>query len=190
MQTPFERLDPAVMSRSLRIMAVLTVLATLGMAFVDTHYKTVAAPYGIVSFEVAGTPMLAQWILDTWSREVGMNSWVAFGLGVDYLYLVIYGVTFTLVAATIASRLAPISPAAAKVARFVAILQIVAPLCDAVENAALMAMLTRAGTDPWAAVAAGFALTKFACLSACVTLALVAVPVIWRHGRTVAPATA
>lgn len=186
MQHPFEKLEASTRRRALVVMAVVTFLATLGMAFVDTHYKTRATPLGIVSFELAGTPMMAQWMLDAWSEHAGMNAWVAFGIGIDFLYLVLYGTLFSLVAAGITARLAAISPGGATVARYVLWLQLVAPLCDAVENVGLMAMLTRNGTETWAPVSTGFALAKFACLGMCVALSLIAGPVLLRARRKAA----
>lgn len=167
---PFEKLEPITRRRALLASVAFFVVTTVTIGWVDSKYHTAAAPLGIVNFELARTPMMAQMILDAWSDHPGMNAWVAFGLGFDYLYLLSYGAMFALLAASIAARLHGPSPGLARVARIVAWLQFVAPLCDAIENAGLMAMLARAGTDPWAEVSAGFALAKFACLGTAISL--------------------
>lgn len=187
MLLPFENLSAPTRRRALVMMCLLASLSTAAMAWIDHQYRTRAAPQGIVSLQMAGNSTLAQWILDQWSAGPGMNAWVAFGLGVDYLYLIIYGLTFVLISASIAARLALVSPSAAKVARLIGYLQLVAPACDAIENVGSMAMLARYGTDFWAPFTTGFALAKFACLGAFGALVVFSAPAVWRAGQTPSP---
>jgi hypothetical protein len=72
----------------------------------DAPLRTSAAPSGIVSFELAGTPFQAQAIIDSWHESALLASSVAgepvpgmvsraysfavFGLGIDYLFMPIY----------------------------------------------------------------------------------------------------
>ncbi len=187
MHHPFERLAPPLRHRLLAASFVATVIATAAIAYVDAQYRTEAARYGIVSLEVAGTPMLAQWILDRWSARPEMNLWVAFGIGADYLYLLVYGLFFSLATASVAARLAERGSSLVGVVRFVAFLQLLAPLCDAVENVGLFAMLLRRGElEFWAPFAAGFALAKFAMLGMGVTLLLLTAPLL-RRGAAATP---
>lgn len=169
---PFEALSPLARKRALAVTATVLAISFALFLWIDAKYHTRAAPAGIVNFELARTPLMAQMILDSWSREPGMNAWVAFGIGFDYLFLLLYGTVFALVSVAIATRLDASAPGLAKLARFVAWLQLLAPICDAVENVGLMAMLQRYGTDPWAQVATGFAAAKFACLGVFVSLLL------------------
>lgn len=177
---PFEKLDASTRKRALLASFAICTVTTAAMAYVDSKYHTAAAPLGIVNLELARTPAMAQLILDSWSRGTGMNAWVAFGIGFDYLYLLTYGALFALVSASIAAKLAPSAPGLAKIARIVAWLQFVAPICDAVENVGLMAMLSRAGTDPWVTVSTGFALAKFACLGFALSLVVFVGPLALR----------
>lgn len=185
---PFEKLEPATLKRALLASIAFCLATTAAIVWVDSKYHTAASPLGIVNFELARTPMMAQMMLDAWSDHPGMNAWVAFGLGFDYLYLLSYGSMFALLAAAIAVRLRDASPSLSKLARVVAWLQFVAPLCDAVENFGLMAMLARAGTDPWAQVSSGFALVKFGCLGTAVSLIVFVGPLALR--ATPAPVSA
>lgn len=180
---PLERLRPEARAVGLRLSIVALVLGTLAMAAIDRQYKTDATPLGIVSFELASNDVRAQEILDSWARSADYELWVAFALGVDYLYLVIYGLACSFGAATVAARLSNTRPGLARIARGVAFLQLVAPLCDAVENAGLMAMLLGAGTSPYAPLSAGFATAKFVCLGLALVLFLVLGPVAARSEK-------
>ena len=78
----------------------------------DTPLRTSAAPSGIVSFELAGTPFQAQAIIDSWHEASYLASSVAgepvpglvsrayssavFGLGLDYLFMPIYATALAL----------------------------------------------------------------------------------------------
>jgi hypothetical protein len=78
----------------------------------DAPLRTPAAPDGIVSFELAGSPTKAQAILESWqeaaflaSNVVGepvpgmasrVYSFAAFGLGIDYLFMPVYATALAL----------------------------------------------------------------------------------------------
>jgi len=183
---PVERLDPTSRRRALLASIALFIVTTLVIGFADSKYHTPAAPLGIVNLELARTPMMAQMILDSWSRGTGMNAWVAFGIGFDYVYLLSYGAMLVLACGTIAAKLDSSAPGLAKVARVVAWLQFVAPLCDAIENIGLMTMLTRGGTDPWALFSASFALVKFAIIGMALSLIVFGSPLALRAKSVVA----
>ncbi len=78
----------------------------------DAPLQTSAAPNGIVSFELAGTPFQAQTIIDSWHETALLLSSVegepvpgmvsrayalaAFGLGIDYLFMPVYATALAL----------------------------------------------------------------------------------------------
>ena len=70
----------------------------------DAPLRTLAAPSGIVSFELAGTPSPAQAIIDSWHGAgeplPGMvsraYSFAVFGLGIDYLFMPLYATALAL----------------------------------------------------------------------------------------------
>lgn len=78
----------------------------------DAPLRTPAAPNGIVSFELAGTPFRAQAIIDSWHEQSYLASSVAdepvpgvvsrayslaaFGLGIDYLFMPVYATALAL----------------------------------------------------------------------------------------------
>jgi hypothetical protein len=67
----------------------------------DAPLRTPAAPSGIVSFELAGTPFQAQAIIDSWNETTPgvisrAYSFAAFGLGLDYLFMPFYATALAL----------------------------------------------------------------------------------------------
>lgn len=78
----------------------------------DAPLRTAAAPNGIVSFELAGTPSQAQTIIDSWHEMAFLlssvegqpvpgfvsraYSFAVFGLGIDYLFMPIYATALAL----------------------------------------------------------------------------------------------
>jgi len=153
----------------------------------DVPLQTSAAPNGIVSFELAGSPFQAQAILDSWYEIAYLASSVegqpvpgligrvygfaAFGLGIDYLFMPVYATALAL----------GILLAAGKhggwFATFGAWLgwgAYVAALFDAVENYALARMLLLNQVwSPYPEVAAFSASAKFVLLFLGIFYALV-----------------
>lgn len=56
--------------------------------FVGAPLVTNAAPMGIVTFELAGTVEKSQSVMSSWDETV--QKWAAFGLGFDYLFMIVY----------------------------------------------------------------------------------------------------
>ena len=70
-------------------------LVILGlMSLIGLPLNTPAAPQGIVSFEVAGTPEQTQVILDSWDTPAQVRA--AFIQGLDSLFLLVYSTCFGL----------------------------------------------------------------------------------------------
>ena len=67
----------------------------------DVPLQTPVAPNGIVSFELAGTPVQAQAIIDSWHGPTPdaisrAYSFAVFGLGIDYLFMPLYATALAL----------------------------------------------------------------------------------------------
>ena len=153
----------------------------------DAPLRTAAAPNGIVSFELAGTPFQAQAIIDSWHEMAFLVSSVegepvpgfvsrayafaAFGLGVDYLFMPVYATALAFGILLAAGK------HGSWFARFGAWLGwgvYAAALFDAVENYALARMLLMNQVwSPYPEVAAFSASVKFVLLSLGLVYALV-----------------
>lgn len=118
--------------------------------------ENAAAPAGIVSFELARTEQRAAEMLASWSPDARLRA--AFGLGLDYLFMVSYAAAIGLACAHVAASL-PNWPA--RLGRFLAWGLAVAALLDAIENVALWQQLLNGAAGRWALLAWLCASLKF-----------------------------
>ena len=131
--------------------AAATVVVMVAMWLLDQPLRTAAAPYGIVSFELAGDVSTAHAILDSWDGRA--RSAAGVGLGLDYLFLALYSTTLALACRRIAHRFVLRGSALAAVGHALAWGQWAAAACDGAENFALIRMLLDGAHAPWPSVA-------------------------------------
>lgn len=151
---PSPRLGVAFGGVTALALAVWLVLVVAGGPLI-----TSAAPRGIVSLELAGSAERAAAILASWGPP--QREAAAFGLGLDFLFLLLYPVAISLACRLVALRIEPQRPRWARVGQAIAL---AVPLCvalDAVENAALWRMLQLGPTGPWPMISAICAAPKF-----------------------------
>lgn len=129
---------------------------------------TSAAPGGIVSFELAGTPQQAHVQLYSWDETASL--YAAFGLGLDYLFMPSYALTLSLAALLAAGRHRGWFRSLGMVMGWAVL---VAALFDAVENFALWKVLLGDVFSNWPTVAAICATFKFVLLALGIVYALV-----------------
>ena len=142
----------------------LTLLAATLILFaifrvLDTPLQTAAAPNGIVSFELAGTPAAAQTMVDSWDARA--RQFAAFGLGLDYLFMPVYALALSLGILLAAGRhtdwFAPLGA-------WLGWGALAAPLFDATENFSLWKFLLGHVAVFWPRLAAVCATMKFTLL--------------------------
>jgi len=152
----------------------------------DQPLRTPAAPNGIVSFELAGSPLQAQVITDEWKRSSLLLSAVAgqtnpdivnipyavaaFGLGIDYLFMPVYAFALAFGTLLAANRHGGWLKSLGAVAGYGAF---VATVFDAVENYALFQILLNRIVSPYPEIAFYCASLKFGLLSFGLLYALV-----------------
>ncbi len=85
---PFCRLSSATRRRALAGSGVLTLLAFVGMHVIHEPLENPVAPFGILSLQFAGDATGARAILESWDARLRLRA--AFGLGFDYLFLMLY----------------------------------------------------------------------------------------------------
>jgi hypothetical protein len=134
----------------------------LVMSAVDEELRSAAAPLGIVDFELARTLPRAQAILASWGPEARVAA--AFGLGLDYLFLLAYASAIALACARLAARLR--APGPVRLGLALAWLQPAAAALDALENFGLARLLWGDAREGWAALAFACAVPKFAIVGA------------------------
>ncbi|MBU0512255.1 MAG: hypothetical protein KKD28_05190 [Chloroflexi bacterium] len=140
----------------------LTVLIMLVFGVTGAPMNTEAAPYGVISFEVAGSVARAGQILASWDAVARERA--AFGLGLDFLFIPVYALTISLgcvMAADVLRRHAwPLASPGAVLIWGV----FLAALLDVIENIALTITLFGSVLSPWPQIAQWCAVPKFALL--------------------------
>lgn len=143
------------------VVFVPLLLLTLTTAFFLNYWgrplKTEAAPAGIVSLELAGDPVAAQRIVNSWNPSARMAACV--NLGLDFLFLVAYSTTLAFACVWASQRV--------RIRRLrvfglgLAWAQWVAALFDVGENTALLFALFLSPVTPWPEIAQWCAIPKF-----------------------------
>ncbi len=141
----------------------LMLALTLGLLFlfnvIGAPLVTPSAPYGIVSYELAGSVPVTGKILASWNTQAQLNA--SFSLGLDYVFMLVYSATIGLACIWAAETLRlhqwPLAWAGVPLAWGL----ILAAGCDAVENLALVVILFGRLQNPWPALAQVCAIVKF-----------------------------
>lgn len=156
--SPFEWLCPTAQKRALLAVFALAAVLQYAWSALDRPLHTSAAPKGILSFEVAGTPAAAQGIVASWGHDGQLHA--AANLGLDYLFLLAYSGTIGLACVVVAGKLRGVRWLFA-LGLLLAWLQLAAALFDAVENYALIRILLGAADEGLPALARWSAMPKF-----------------------------
>ena len=159
MSHPLRSLEPRLLGSLTIRLGGLLVFATALMMFLDVPLQGESSPWGIVSFELAGTPHRALRILLEWKSRGAIGHAKLIQIA-DFVYLALYAMFFAALALFVGSRLdeAVWSARAAWAATLAAAF-------DVLENAVLLYELVRfTSPAPFPQLAASFALVKFALL--------------------------
>ena len=157
MSHPLDFIPASAYKKTFFPLLALTLVLVGVFQLLNAPLRTPAAPNGIVSFELAGTPQKAESILQSWDSRAQL--FAAFSLGIDYLFIFSYGLTISL------GILMAGAKHGGKFAQLGALLGwgiLLAGLLDAIENLALWRTLIGAGTDTCPTIAASSATIKFA----------------------------
>ncbi len=156
---PFEWLPESRQMTAFGILAILTLLVMASLQVLGKPLITEVSPAGIVSYEFAGELGLARNMIESWGDEgqiyAGLN------LGVDYLFLVAYGISISLGCVIVARNLSERFSVLSMVGVILAWGQIGASVLDAVENYGLIRVLLGSNQEIWPQVARMCAGPKF-----------------------------
>ena len=156
---PFDFIPPGRWPRFFWPLLGLTVLLIFVFAVSGAALTTKAAPYGVVSFELAGSVENAQKILTSWDADAQIRA--AFGLGLDFLFMVLYAITIAFGCGMAARVLQRRNWPLARWGNLLAWAVILAALLDVIENLALTIVLFGNITSPWPEIARWCAIPKF-----------------------------
>jgi hypothetical protein len=152
MSHPLESISPATRSRAFIWLLLATVLLFFAFRFIGPDKPN------IVEYELAGSNVKSQAIIDAWSPVDRLHA--GFSLGIDYLFMPLYSTTIALALIWAASVLT------SKRWRSIGIALAwglwLAAIFDALENLALIKILfDTTAIDPWPQIAATCATIKF-----------------------------
>ena len=159
MSHPLRSLEPRLLGSLTFRLGGLLVFGTALIMFLDVPLQGESSPWGIVSFELAGTPHRALQILLEWKSR-GVIGYAKLIQIADFVYLILYGMFFAALALWVGSRLdeAVWSTRAAWAATYAAAF-------DVLENVVLLYEVVRfTSPSPFPQLAASFAGVKFALL--------------------------
>jgi len=140
--------------------AVLATGAVI-LVFNSTGAPTItpAAPQGIVSLQLAGSVEAAERILASWDGAAKLRA--AFGLGLDFLFPLLYAATLGSACVWAARAFRRVWPGLAAGGVLLAWEMGLAALFDYLENVALLAILFGGARPPLPEIARALALLKF-----------------------------
>jgi hypothetical protein len=159
MSHPLRSLEPRLLGSLTFRLGGLLVFGTALIIFLDVPLRAESSPWGIVSFELAGTPHRALQILLEWKSR-GVIGYAKLIQIADFVYLILYGMFFAALALWVGSRLdeAVWSTRAAWAATYAAAF-------DVLENVVLLYEVVRfTSPAPFPQLAASFAGVKFTLL--------------------------
>ncbi len=145
------------------VSALASMVLMLLLNLTGSSLTTSVAPMGIVSYELAGSVEKATAILASW--DAAAQRAAAFNLGLDYLFMLAYGLAFSLACWMAGDALRARGWPLASLAGPLATGAWLAAAFDAVENFALTSMLlVGAASAPWPEIARVCAWLKFTLL--------------------------
>jgi hypothetical protein len=165
MNHPLESLNSNMLYRMIWPIVIFSLLLLLILNLVGLPLITPAAPYGIVSFELARNEAQASAVLASWDQTARLRA--AFSLGLDFLFIPLYTASLTLTCIWAARfrrkrRRLPSWLVLIGIPGIpIAWAQLGAGLLDTVENIALVRMLFGMVSSPWPQIASVCAFTKF-----------------------------
>lgn len=179
MQHPFERLSARAFGRVYWGFLAATVLLAVPLAQIGAAYAAKRGPngetYNVIAFELMGTPAKAQSILAAWGEE-GIAA-AKLHTKLDYLFLVCYS---SHLAAGIIALYSGAGPRWRRWGRLLAGAQWIGALLDAVENTALLKVLSGSPVTPYPQLATACASGKFLILALGLAYLLAALPQAFR----------
>lgn len=158
---PFSWLSSRLYRTGLLISGLITIILFVVISIINTYLVTPEAPAGIISFELAGNINASLAILTSWNEAARI--YAGLSLGIDFAYLISYGLFLSLACHMLSFRLSQTSRMIrfSEIGSFISWLPLVAALFDAIENTTLIFLLMGSKSEIFSSIANLFAITKF-----------------------------
>ena len=162
MRTPFVFIRVEHQRRLFFTCLIFSLLMLFLLQFLDRPLRTEVAPWGMVSFQLAGSMEESRAIFGSWGTSGKVHA--ALSLGLDFLFLVSYSITFSLACMLWNGGV----PGTSSVIRFFgdvfAWISLLAGAFDGLENLALIQLLLGSELTVWNGMSRWSALAKFGLL--------------------------
>lgn len=143
--------------RSFWLLFLMTLSMLVVMQITNAPLITEAASGGIITFELVGTLEGSQAIIQSWEGEA--MTWAGLNMGLDFLFLVLYGTTIALACMLLSHRM--VNSTMKRVGVWLAYGVLVAALLDVIENIALIQLLLGSERASLPLLAKWMAIPKF-----------------------------
>lgn len=164
-----ERFSPQQQKKYLLLFAALTVFFMVVFAFIDAPLVSSSAPFGIVSYELAGTENAAGAILWDWDS---VTNYAVISLLVDFVFIPTYVITISLGCILAGRSLNEHGWPLASIDRYLVFALITAGILDIIENTSLLIQIFTLPQTPWPQIAFYAAIIKFALIFIALVYAL------------------
>jgi len=171
LKLPFSFLNNEQQKSTLMWLVTVTLVTIIAMQTLSAPLVTKDAPAGIVSFELAGDLQTSNTIIDSWNEQIRI--FAGLGLGLDFLFLLLYSTTLALACSIIKYSLTLRKPIFSMFGTLVIWSALIAGVCDGIENIALIKLLLGSQSQLWPMLANVFAITKF------ILIAMALIYIVW-----------
>ena len=177
MKHPFSNIPPGKMRYAFIPLLAATLVLMFVMNLAALPLETEAAPYGIISFELAGSAAKSYQIIASWDESARLHA--AFNIGLDYLFLALYSTTVGLACVWAGGVLKSRAVWLAAFGVPLAWGQWLAATLDAIENTGLTLILFGGEAQFWAPVVRSAAIIKFAIIFVGLSYAFLGLVALW-----------
>jgi hypothetical protein len=156
--SPFANITVKVEKKLTFSLFYLLIISVIVLKYFNQTLENDIAPYGIFSFELAGTLDRSLEIINSWSPLA--KTFAGLSLGYDFLFLLIYTLFISLLIHKVNERLW-VGKSFYKIGEILIWSMFITAIFDAVENVALIKLLIGGSQEYWSSVAYFFAIGKF-----------------------------
>ena len=157
--SPFANITHKVEKKLTSSLFYLLIICAIALRYFNNSLENEITPYGIFSYELAGSLERSLEILDSWSPLA--KTFAGLSLGFDFLFLLIYTLFISLLIHKLNERLW-IGKSYYRIGELLIWSMFITAIFDAVENVALIKLLIGSSQEYWSWVAYAFAIGKFA----------------------------
>ncbi len=162
LSSPFANITVKIEKKLTFSLFYLLIISVIVLRYFNLTLENEIAPYGIFSFELAGTLDKSVEIINSWSPL--SKTFAGLSLGYDFLFLLIYTLFISLLIHKVNERLW-VGKSFYKIGETLSWSMFITAIFDAIENVSLIKLLIGSHEEYWSSFAYAFAIAKFVLIS-------------------------